>query len=89
MQVQPTELDVADEVIGRLDAEARQYELTRAMQALPAPQREAVELHVLAEMPYVAVAHATSSSEANARMRVMRGLGKLRHSLDRDQGNSG
>lgn len=77
--VEPTvEIDPADELAERLDAEARRGELDHALSQLPPAQRQAIGLHVVAGLPYTAVAGVMSSSEPLARMRVMRGLRRLR-----------
>lgn len=85
LHVRQIEVDVSDEIVERLDAEARRAELEDALARLPALQREAIELRVLAELPYASVAHAMNSSEPHARVRVMRGLATLRRSLGSEE----
>lgn len=81
MAVRDVAIDVADDVVDRLDAEARGVHLRDALARLPPLQRRAVELRILAELPYATVARQMNSSEAHARVRVMRGLGALRRLL--------
>lgn len=61
----------------RLEREAGS-ELERALAALPAEQREAVERRVLGEEPYAAIASCVGCSEQVVRKRVSRGLAALR-----------
>jgi RNA polymerase sigma-70 factor (ECF subfamily) len=79
------ELDPASDLAERLDATARRSALARALSQLPAEQRQAVGLHVVAGLPYSAVAGVMGSSESLARMRVMRGLRRLRTLLGRSK----
>jgi RNA polymerase sigma-70 factor (ECF subfamily) len=81
LNVRQVETDVSDEIIERLDAQAQRDEIEDALQRLPRDQRRAIELRVLTELPYASVASVMNSSEPYARMRVMRGLGKLRRVL--------
>ena len=59
--------------------------LDEAMAELPASERDAVELRVVDGLPYDAVAAGLSTSEGAARVRVARGLGRLRQRLIGDQ----
>ncbi|HEY2777024.1 MAG TPA: sigma-70 family RNA polymerase sigma factor [Gaiellaceae bacterium] len=59
--------------------------LDEAMAELPAGERDAVELRVLDGLPYDEVAADLSTSEGAARVRVARGLGRLRHRLIGDE----
>lgn len=59
--------------------------LDEAMAELPASERDAVELRVIGGLPYDAVAAGLSTSEGAARVRVARGLGRLRQRLIGDQ----
>jgi RNA polymerase sigma-70 factor (ECF subfamily) len=61
----------------RLSPPASAPALQAGLASLPAVQREAVELRVVEELPYAAVAARAGCSETAARLRVMRGLGKL------------
>jgi RNA polymerase sigma-70 factor (ECF subfamily) len=75
---QTTFSDPHDETADRLDAEARREALSDAIALLPADQRDAVELRVLEEAPYGVIATRLGCSEAVARVRVHRGLARLR-----------
>jgi RNA polymerase sigma factor (sigma-70 family) len=56
-------------------------DLQRALWALPAEQRQAVEERVLREEPYEAIATRIGSSEQVVRKRVSRGLAALRRGI--------
>lgn len=73
--------DPHDDTARRLDAGARRAELSDAIASLPADQREAVELRVLQEAPYDLIATRLGCSEGVARVRVHRGLARLRTEL--------
>src|SRR3954470_6446276 len=55
--------------------------LDEAMAELPPSERDAVELRVVDGLPYDAVAARLATSEGAARVRVARGLGRLRQRL--------
>jgi DNA-directed RNA polymerase specialized sigma24 family protein len=55
------------------------------MAELPSSERHAVELRVIDGLPYDAVAAGLSTSEGAARVRVARGLGRLRQRLIGDE----
>jgi RNA polymerase sigma factor (sigma-70 family) len=76
---------VEEEVASRLDGEAARSELSAAMGALPADQRDAVRLRVLDGLPYAAVATQLGCSPVAARIRVSRGLRRLGRALDGGQ----
>jgi len=59
--------------------------LDEAMAELPAGERDAVELRVIDGLPYDAVAAGLSTTEGAARVRVARGLGRLRQRLNGDE----
>ena len=59
--------------------------LDEAMAELPAAERDAVELRVIDGLSYDAVAAGLDTSEGAARVRVSRGLGRLRQRLIRDE----
>ncbi len=59
--------------------------LDEAMAELPSGERDAVELRVIDGLPYDAVAAGLSTSEGAARVRVARGLGRLRQRLIGDE----
>jgi RNA polymerase sigma-70 factor (ECF subfamily) len=60
-------------------------ELDEALAELPAGERDAVELRVIEGLPYDAVAAGLATSEGAARVRVARGLGRLRQRLIGDE----
>lgn len=72
----------ADGIADRIDADALRGDLNGAMQALPPQQREAVELRVVEELPYPAVAERLDCTEPTARKRVSQGLQNLRTQLE-------
>src|SRR5689334_5020257 len=59
--------------------------LDEAMAELPPSERGAVELRVIDGLPYDAVAAGLATSEGAARVRVARGLGRLRQRLIGDE----
>ena len=59
--------------------------LDEAMAELPPGERSAVELRVVDGLPYDAVAAGLATSEGAARVRVARGLGRLRQRLIGDE----
>ena len=59
--------------------------LDEALAELPAGERDAVELRVIDGLPYDAVAADLATSEGAARVRVARGLGRLRERLIGDE----
>jgi RNA polymerase sigma factor (sigma-70 family) len=73
--------DTDDETVDRLDAAARRGDLAQAIATLPADQRAALELRVLDEASYPAIAAQLGCSEGAARIRVHRGLTRLRSRL--------
>jgi RNA polymerase sigma-70 factor (ECF subfamily) len=75
---EPEEYEDADE---RLDAEALAAEIAGALGQVPTDLRETLCLRVVQGLDYAEVARATGVSEANARMRVTRGLRALRARL--------
>jgi RNA polymerase sigma-70 factor (ECF subfamily) len=65
----------------RLRASELQGNLESALDSLPGPQRDALELRIVGELPYQEVAATLGCSETAARIRVMRALSKLGHLL--------
>ncbi|HET7128509.1 MAG TPA: RNA polymerase sigma factor [Gaiellaceae bacterium] len=59
--------------------------LDEAMAELPQGERDAVELRVIDGLAYDAIAADLATSEGAARVRVARGLGRLRQRLIRDE----
>lgn len=78
MSARAVDFDLPDDVAERVDAVAQRRALRRAIDALPEAQRKAIALHVVGGLPYKAVAEVMGSSEPHARVRVMRGLRRLR-----------
>lgn len=76
MPIRSYELDV-DEIVSSVDAERAASAVASALDELPATQRDALELRVVHELPYEAVASRLGCSEVAARIRVTRALGAL------------
>jgi len=76
MPIRSYEFDL-DEVDERLDAERLMLPLSSALASLPEGQRDALELRVVAELPYRDVAERLGVSEGAARVRVLRALNSL------------
>jgi RNA polymerase sigma-70 factor (ECF subfamily) len=75
-----------DESIQRIeelvDVEAYKPKLLAALEQLSINEREAVQLRVIEELDYKAVAHELGCSVAAARVRVHRGLSRLNTMLE-------
>lgn len=65
------------------DARASENPLMRALERLPAAQREAVRAYVLQERPYEEISAELGVPEATIRQRVSRGLTRLRLTAER------
>ena len=76
MPIQSYDLDV-EAIEDRIDAAQFDGTLQAALATLPREQREALELRIVGERPYDEVAAALGCTTTAARLRVMRGLGKL------------
>ena len=76
---EPDEFDEADE---RLDADALADEIAEALGALPGGLRDTLERRVVDGLDYDEIARGAGITEANARMRVTRGLRALRSRLN-------
>jgi RNA polymerase sigma factor (sigma-70 family) len=72
-----TDAPASDEWLDGIDDD-----LQDAMAELPADQRHAVTLRVVDDHPYEAVARMADCSPTAARIRVFRGLGRLRTALE-------
>lgn len=72
---------VDDAQLERVESESV-CELERALEELPADQREAIERHVLRDEPYAAIAVGIGRSEQVVRKRVSRGLATLRRRME-------
>jgi RNA polymerase sigma factor (sigma-70 family) len=66
----------------RIRASQLQGDLESALGSLPKPQRDALELRIVGELPYQEVATTLGCSETAARIRVMRALSKLGRLLE-------
>jgi RNA polymerase sigma-70 factor (ECF subfamily) len=64
------------------DAHARRDELTDALAALPAPERETLALRFGADLTLAQIAQATGEKVTTIDGRLRRGLGRLREALD-------
>jgi RNA polymerase sigma-70 factor (ECF subfamily) len=80
LAMEPIVLD--DEALARVDELADAADLERALAALPAAEREAIEAHVIDERGYAELADELRCSEAVVRQRVSRGLRRLRSVLE-------
>lgn len=76
----PPAVDPIDEVVHR----AEDRELLRAVLALPFKDRHAIYLHYFDGLPFTEVGEVLGVSEIAARVRVHRGLQRLRGRLDPD-----
>jgi RNA polymerase sigma-70 factor (ECF subfamily) len=75
--------DVSAEAIARLAGDdGRSSEIARALERVPAGEREAVELRVIQELQYREIAGRLDCSEQAARQRVHRGLARLGRLLE-------
>lgn len=74
-----------DEVEERIAAEQLRDAVFAALRTLPGEQRDAVRLRIIDELPYDDVAHRLGCSDAAARIRVSRGLKRLRLRLEGEQ----
>jgi RNA polymerase sigma-70 factor (ECF subfamily) len=72
---------VEDDTVARLDAQATRGQLSKAIAALPRRQRSAVQMRVVEEASYSVIAERLGCSETAARIRVHRGLERLRSQL--------
>jgi RNA polymerase sigma factor (sigma-70 family) len=73
--------DSMDDVIARLDQDQSDASFARALAALTATQREAVELRFRGESSYSEIAEALGCSAGAARIRVFRALRQLNRQL--------
>jgi RNA polymerase sigma-70 factor (ECF subfamily) len=78
--------DLSDTTVARIEelaaADTPSPQLARALQALPADQRDAIEAYVLREQPYAELATELGVPEATVRQRVSRGLARLRNTIE-------
>ena len=87
LELERPELDraVEDEIARRADLSVLRGELAEALATLSEDTRAAVEMRVVHELPYEAVASRLQISEPAARARVSRGLQALGVALDHAQ----
>jgi len=81
----PADPAVEEEITRRAGLQTLRRELERALSALSAETREAVEMRVVHELPYASVALRLGISEGAARVRVSRGLHALGEAIDHQQ----
>jgi RNA polymerase sigma-70 factor (ECF subfamily) len=67
---------------GHLEREQRAAKLKQALTRLPAEQREVIELHWLAEVPFAEIAGTVGASVSAVKVRAHRGYKKLRELLE-------
>jgi RNA polymerase sigma-70 factor (ECF subfamily) len=67
--------------VDRIDAGRRGGELRRALDSLPEAQRVAIELRVVDELSYAEIAMRQGCTDVTARLRVSRGLARVRDRL--------
>jgi RNA polymerase sigma factor (sigma-70 family) len=81
--IEPPELTQAEhrEVLDRIDAPAMREAIRAGLMALSEPQREALTLRIVDELPYPSLADQLGISEQAARQRVARALRTLRKKL--------
>ena len=73
-------------MIDRVDAEAQRSALAIALGQLPMSLRRAVEMRVLSEFDYIEIAEQLGCRPGAARVRVHRGLRRLRSVMEEDNG---
>lgn len=73
-------------MIARVDAEAQRSALAVALDQLPPTLRDAVEMRVLSELEYSEIAQVLGCRPGAARVRVPRGLRRLRSVMEEDNG---
>jgi RNA polymerase sigma factor (sigma-70 family) len=85
--IEPPELTQEEhrEVLQRIDAPAMREAIRAGLMALSEPQREALTLRIVDEVPYPHLAAQLGISEEAARQRVARALRKLRKKLGKHQ----
>jgi RNA polymerase sigma-70 factor (ECF subfamily) len=73
-------------MIARVDASARRSAMAIALDQLPVNLRRAVEMRVLSELDYTEIAEQLGCRPGAARVRVHRGLRRLRSVMEEDNG---
>ena len=77
--------DFADDALGRVEAQALGRELAAALAAVPGADRDALLLHVWADLTYAEIAQATGAPVGTVRSRIHRARTRLREHLERTQ----
>lgn len=80
----PDVVDHSDSVVASLDGRRRVHQLLAAVARLPAAQRAAVELCLVAEIPQADAARALGVPEATLRSQIHRARARLRTLLPED-----
>ena len=80
----PAVRDHSDSVVANLDDRGRLHRVIAALESLPAAQREAVELCLVADLPQPDVARALGVPEATLRSRIHRARARLRALLSEE-----
>ena len=78
----PPEADFTDEALGRLEARALGPALAAALRDIPSLDRDALLLHVWAELTYTEIARATGIPVGTVRSRIHRARTRLRAHLE-------
>jgi RNA polymerase sigma-70 factor (ECF subfamily) len=77
------EWDFADDALGRVEAQALGRDLAAALAAVPSTDRDALLLHVWADLTYAEIAQATGAPVGTVRSRIHRARTRLRDHLER------
>lgn len=85
--IEPPDLseDEHRQVLDRIDAPAMREAIKQGLMALSEPQRQALTLRIVDEVPYPTVAEQLGISEEAARQRVARALRTLRRKLGKNK----
>lgn len=78
----PTQPDLIEQIERDADLEELRYRTGAALESLSAPNRRAVELRVMHQLPYPEVARRLGITEATARARVSRSLSALANAME-------
>jgi RNA polymerase sigma-70 factor (ECF subfamily) len=77
------ESDFADDALGRVEARALGRDLAAALASVPSADRDALLLHVWADLTYTEIAQATGAPVGTVRSRIHRARTRLRDHLER------
>jgi RNA polymerase sigma factor (sigma-70 family) len=75
--------DFADDALGRVEARALGRDLAAALASVPSADRDALLLHVWADLTYAEIAPATGAPVGTVRSRIHRARTRLRAHLER------